>query len=56
MIFELFSEDLPKTCENFRALCTGELSKPSNNIPNIVEGKISYKGNKFHKIVKDFMA
>ena len=24
VIFELFSDVCPKTCENFRALCTGE--------------------------------
>lgn len=24
VIFELFTEIVPKTCENFRALCTGE--------------------------------
>lgn len=25
IIFELFNEQCPKTCENFRALCTGIL-------------------------------
>ena len=32
MVFELFSYDLPKTCENFKALCTGDFSKPSFSI------------------------
>ena len=27
VVFELFSDVCPKTCENFRALCTGEFWK-----------------------------
>ena len=26
IVFELFSDIAPKTCDNFRALCTGKLS------------------------------
>ncbi|XP_068730674.1 peptidyl-prolyl cis-trans isomerase G-like isoform X2 [Montipora capricornis] len=50
IIFELFADVCPRTCENFRALCTGEkgLSK--------VSGKaLHYKGAPFHRIIKDFM-
>jgi peptidyl-prolyl isomerase H (cyclophilin H) len=44
---ELFSDACPKTCENFRQLCTGEYKV--NNIPT------GYKGSQFHRVIKDFM-
>lgn len=50
VVFELFSDVSPKTCENFRCLCTGEkgLGKTTNK-------PLHYKGIVFHRVVKDFM-
>ena len=40
----------PKTCENFRALCTGEVGMAPNN-----KARLHYKGSEIHRIVKKFM-
>lgn len=47
MVFELFADVVPKTCENFRQLCTGEHKK--DGVP------VGYKGSSFHRVIKDFM-
>jgi peptidylprolyl isomerase len=49
LVFELFADVVPKTAENFRALCTGEKGVGSFGKP------LSYKGSKFHRIIPDFM-
>ena len=44
--FQLFDDVVPKTCKNFRYLC----SKGLNNSP-----KPCYEGSSFHRVIKDFM-
>jgi len=48
VVFELFADKLPKTCENFRCLCTGEKSTPYKSL--------SYKNSCFTKIIRQFCA
>ncbi|KAI8055148.1 cyclophilin [Syncephalis plumigaleata] len=50
LVFKLFNETVPKTAENFRALCTGEKGVGQSGRP------LHFKGNRFHRIIPDFMA
>ncbi len=49
LVFELYADTVPKTAENFRALCTGEKGMGKQGKP------LHYKGSRFHRIIQQFM-
>ncbi|KAI8603060.1 cyclophilin-like domain-containing protein [Dissophora ornata] len=50
IVMELFQDEVPRTVENFRALCTGE-----RGISKISSVPLHYRGSIFHRVIKGFM-
>ena len=49
IVMELFADSVPKTAENFRALCTGEKGVGKSGKP------LHFKGSIFHRVIPQFM-
>jgi len=49
IVMELRADTVPKTAENFRALCTGEKGVGKSGKP------LHFKGSTFHRVINDFM-
>lgn len=49
IVMELFADTVPKTAENFRALCTGEKGMGKSGKP------LHFKNSIFHRVIPNFM-
>lgn len=47
VVFELFTDLCPLTCENFRHLCIGDCAEPDQGV------QLTYRGSDFFRIVKE---
>ncbi|KAJ3346506.1 peptidyl-prolyl cis-trans isomerase cpr6 [Entophlyctis luteolus] len=49
IVFEVYSDVVPKTAENFLALCRGD------RVSEVSGRKLAYAGSSFHRVIKNFM-
>ena len=50
VVIELNAKECPKTCENFRSLCTGERGRGA-----LSKAPLHYRGVRIHRIVRNFL-
>ncbi|OMH80590.1 Peptidyl-prolyl cis-trans isomerase D [Zancudomyces culisetae] len=49
ILIELYSDKVPKTCDNFKTLCVG------NEVSKVSGRQLSFKDSSFHRVIKKFM-
>lgn len=50
IIFKLYSDIAPRTCYNFKCLCTGE-----KGIGTTTQKPLHFKSTFFHRVIRNFM-